>query len=161
MILGIICIRIYKYMNRHVFARALLEENESKPTPALDLLQIEGEPSSSYSATVSPVPNAEKAQELESLKPKYIWLKYLHTLFMVYSWVMILGAGQAFSSNARTHFPYTQDDGVTDSLVGRCYGRNLTYPTSPSWLTALQCGLGSFCAESTNGGANPYKKREL
>jgi hypothetical protein len=41
----------------------------------------------------------------------------------------IVGAGAAFSSNARTAgFPYPQSGTLTDSLIGRCYGRNLTNP---------------------------------
>ena len=74
-------------------------------------------------------------------------LKYAHGLIMVYSWVMLLGAGQAFLDNARTNgFPYPPGP-LTDSLVGRCYARNLQSPDMPSWLLNLTCGLGVMCQD--------------
>ena len=76
---------------------------------------------------------------------------------------MLLGGGQAFISNARVGgFPYPAASDLTDSLVGRCYGRNLTdEPDAPSWLTGLDCGLGACCAvqSSGNGASNPYTRR--
>lgn len=88
---------------------------------------------------------------------KYLALKYLHAIFMTYSLVMLLGAGQAFLSNSRMNqFPYPRDEIVTDSLIGRCYGRNLAEPSSPSWLSTLACGLTSYCQESSRGGPNPF-----
>jgi hypothetical protein len=100
-----------------------------------------------------------EAQIAESCNKKYLYLalKYLHAMFMTYSLVMLLGAGQAFLSNSRMNqFPYPSDEIVTDSLIGRCYGRNLVEPSAPSWLTALTCGLTSYCQESSRGGPNPY-----
>ena len=82
---------------------------------------------------------------------------YVHGILLLYSWVMLLGAGQAFLSNSRVSgFPYPQNDPVTDSLVGRCFARNLLESSAPAWLTNLSCGLTSFCQESTQGGKNPY-----
>ena len=66
---------------------------------------------------------------------------------------MIIGAGAAFTSNSRAgSFPYEQTDPTTDSLIGRCFGRNLTDSSAPGWLTCLNCGLGAYCQQSTRGG---------
>ncbi len=84
-------------------------------------------------------------------------MKYIHAILMTYSLVMLLGAGQAFLSNARINqFPYPDNSDVTDSLVGRCYGRNLIEPDTYAWLKNLTCGFTSYCQESTKGGHNEY-----
>lgn len=82
--------------------------------------------------------------------------RYAHAILMIFSWVMLLGGGQAFLSNARQgSFPYPPGQ-LADSLVGRCYARDLTDAAAPSWLTSLHCGLGPICAESSvePGGRN-------
>lgn len=100
----------------------------------------------------------ETERIVESSKKEYLVLKYMHAIFMTYSLVMLLGAGQAFLANSRMNqFPYPPDEIVTDSLIGRCYGRNLVEPSAPSWLSILTCGLTSYCQESSRGGGpNPY-----
>lgn len=100
---------------------------------------------------------SETMHIVEKSNKKYFALKYLHAIFMTYSLVMLLGAGQAFLSNSRMNqFPYSRDESVTDSLIGRCYGRNLAEPSAPTWLSTLACGLTSYCQESSRGGPNPF-----
>ena len=99
----------------------------------------------------------DTSAETKICNKQYLVLKYLHAMFMTYSLVMLLGAGQAFLSNSRMNqFPYPRDEIVTDSLIGRCYGRNLVESEAPTWLSSLACGLTSYCQESSRGGSNPY-----
>jgi hypothetical protein len=91
---------------------------------------------------------------------RFAWLRLLHAFFMLVSWYMIIGAGAAFTSNARLGaFPYAQADPshpTTDSLIGRCFARNLTDPQAPLWLSELDCGLGAYCSSSSRGGSNSW-----
>lgn len=88
-----------------------------------------------------------------------MWLKYLHGFFLLYSWAMLVGAGNAFTQNNRVGgFPYSQGMEIIDSLHGRCWGRDLQSPAAPPWLAALKCGDGPMCAESIFGGSNKYKQ---
>lgn len=134
LVLGIVAIRVY--------AKA----NENSPKRANDV-----------ALTV----NLVEAQEEESPRSprRCAWLRIVHALLMLVSWYMIIGAGSAFTGNARMGaFPYAQSDPVTDSLIGRCFDRNLTDPQAASaWLTGLQCGLGAYCRESSrSAGSNEY-----
>lgn len=97
----------------------------------------------------TPVQESRTLQMISSRCMLLFCLKYGHAIFMVYSWVMLLGAGMAFLSNARVNgFPYIPGT-VTDSLVGRCYGRNLVMPETPGWLANLTCGFGVICVDKS------------
>jgi hypothetical protein len=113
------------------------------------------------------LPNVESnraaGHEMAAKEKSYLFLKYCHSVLMIFSWVMLLGAGQAFLANARIHnFPYKQDDTVVDTLVGRCYGRNLISSDVPNWLKNLTCGITNMCqVSSRDGGDNPYFMHSL
>lgn len=166
MLLGVACIRLRRYLLNMSHADDRLanaKPNESDRTEDVGLSSAVtcGDIDSSGAGNEqNEGPGCPpEAQIAESSNKKYLYLalKYLHAMFMTYSLVMLLGAGQAFLSNSRMNqFPYPSDEIVTDSLIGRCYGRNLLEPSGPSWLTTLTCGLTSYCQESSRGGPNPY-----
>lgn len=152
-VLGIISIRVYKYYN--------LEEDKQE----LKVQQSDPSAERSYRSNIeieSSIAPGDVTQGNVSLpsptSKKYVILKYIHSVFMIFSWVMLLGAGQAFLQNARVNgFPYEQSDTVTDSLVGRCYGRNLISPDVPEWLSNITCQFTSMCRKSSreDGKDNP------
>ena len=150
---GIISIKLYISFNK--------EHDEDVPKVLSDNNKIESQQQTEIKVSVNTDNEVSNNDPIKQKKVKFVWLKYLHAIFMIYSWVMLLGAGQAFLSNSRSNgFPYpqTSSDMVTDSLVGRCFARNLIAGEidAPKWLTDLSCGLTSFCGESTNGGKNSY-----
>lgn len=80
-------------------------------------------------------------------------------MFLTFSLIMLVGAGNAFTQNSRVGgFPYSKGDPIIDSLHARCWGRDLTAPDAPPWLAALKCGDGPMCAESIDGGSNKYRQ---
>jgi len=142
---GFVCIRIYKYLNAK--GNGEVRNNEIKAVECHQEIVEIGEESV-----------AHNYMEPDVAQPKYIYIKYLHSILMVFSWVMLLGAGQAFLQNARVNgFPYKQDDQIVDSLVGRCYGRNLISADIPGWLRNLSCEYTSMCRVSSRdeGAENP------
>ena len=149
---GIISIKLYINFNK--------EYDEDIPIVVSDDTTVESQQQTEIKVANTDNVVSNNDTITKQKKIKYVWLKYLHAIFMIYSWVMLLGAGQAFLSNSRSKsFPYpkTSEDMVTDSLVGRCFARNLiSGEIAPTWLTDLKCGLTSFCQESTKGGTNPY-----
>ena len=157
MAFGIICIKIFKHLNRHTMALELIYEQKSAtPTmskEAVSDVQIIVE----QNELGIPISNANIIPH-PPLR-QHMWLKYLHGFFMFYSYVMILGAAGAFGSNARTHnFPYKETE--TNQLYGRCYGRNLNESSAPEWLTSLDCGVNAWCKVSATNPSemNPYYK---
>lgn len=139
-VLGIVCIRVYK----------ALKEKEEEP---VEVAQVDEEPvdpvDEENKTALDPPGVAPLGQRKTSRRRLLLGLKYAHSLFMVYSWVMLLGAGQAFVQNSRTNgFPYSPGP-LTDSLVGRCYARDLQSPEMPGWLLNLTCGLGVMCADAS------------
>jgi hypothetical protein len=137
-VLGMICIRMYifkvdKYPPKtDSVGRAATQLNE---TNASVLAQIENGNDVAADQTMSS----------DKVMSRWILLKYLHAIFMIYSWVMLFGAGQAFLENSRTQgFPYPQGE-VADSLVGRCYGRDLQPPNLEDWLRNMTCGFSVMC----------------
>ena len=176
---GIICIKLFRYLNREYFAYALLDElatgmkgTASSPTPVVvgsadgvgegktwDHVEQQLNGAANGDNTKQTVTHVSQQHDRPSLK--YLWLKYLHGFLMFYSFVMILGAAGAFGSNARVDgFPYNRGD-ETDMLYGRCYGRNLNDSSIPTWLTSLSCGKNAWCnvqsAPSATTQSNPYK----
>jgi hypothetical protein len=152
-ILGMASIRLYRFLNEGHYAQVPLMQQKGIHQGNYGTHQT---PDSNHHGEENENGRHKKKEEEEDLKlstPRYLWLKYLHGFFMIYSFVMLVGAGQAFSSNARVGgFPYPPEDPITDSLIGRCYGRDLSNdPSAPSWLTELACGLGVYCAESSRG----------
>lgn len=138
--LGIIAIRVYAKINATVTGS-----------------EIAGRESGESVVTVNPI--EEWNSETPGKRPRRCaWLRLAHAFLMLVSWAMIIGAGAAFTSNVRMGaFPYDQSDPTTDSLIGRCFDRNLSDPLAPPWLSGLQCGLGAYCVESSRGaGVNPY-----
>jgi hypothetical protein len=89
---------------------------------------------------------------LDPLAPKHLWLKYAHALAMTYSWIAIIFLASHFLDTT-DGFPYTPGY-EADCLLGRCYGRDLRAPDVPPWLQGLNCGLGTYCEESSMGGPN-------
>jgi hypothetical protein len=89
---------------------------------------------------------------------KHVWLKYAHGALMVYSWASMLSTGW-YMMRAAHRFPF-KPGSTADSLLGRCYGRDLRTPDAPAWLEDLQCGAGAYCAESSgpSGGANWFNR---
>jgi hypothetical protein len=179
---GIICMKVYQHINRHVKAYDIMQElaeANSNHTTSLNTASIvvgkqpdgeskggdalAGVEGGNHQAATNTAPRTVSWGVLggnERPQPTHVWLKYLHGFFMFYSFVMILGAAGAFGSNARTQYPYQKGD-ETDMLIGRCYGRNLANSTgAPSWLSNLNCGLGAWCnvQSATNSGTNPYSK---
>lgn len=145
--LGIAAIRLYRWVNQEFIAKALLQRQERQRQCPPETSRQEGEEEEGQDWTAG------------GATPRHVWLKYLHGVLMIYSYVMLVGAGQAFTSNGRVQgFPYSQNDSSTDSLLGRCFGRDLTASSKvPTWLKDLACGMGAYCAESSQtGGANPY-----
>jgi hypothetical protein len=150
-VVGIVCIRVYKFLLsphpvQHKTPQELQTNEESiVGEPLNDVVQggiVEDPPS-----------QPSRCPSLKKTSGRQVWLlvlKYSHALIMVYSWVMLLGAGQAFLLNSRANgFPYPPGP-ITDSLVARCYARDLQSPEMPSWLLNLTCGLGVMCAESSS-----------
>lgn len=152
-VVGILLIRIFKYINRDLYAKSLLSEKKIQMNSPSEVQVVSAnEEGKSVKDTL-----LQKAKKLwNPYQDRHIWIKFLHGTVMIFSWVLMLGAGQAFLSNSRTNFPYPANSSLTDSLYGRCYARNLNTTEAPSWLTALDCGYGVVCAESTRGGPNPY-----
>jgi len=155
MVLGVICIRLHRYINRDEIARLVIEEKNAAESVSSkeDKPVVEGHQSSHHDDTTVitstcclPCPLTRDDSFSPSPEFRCRWLKYLHGIFMFYSYVMIVGAGMAFTSNSRQlpNFPYPPG-ALTDSLLGRCYGRDLT-PSAPSWLTSLKCG-SLLCSE--------------
>jgi hypothetical protein len=172
MLLGIVCIRLRRFLLLSHSDEKLDSANTEEADRCASSLQVGNDGGLPLAVTDGALDSSD-GNELsagegssamtvliaESSNKKYIdlALKYFHALFMTYSLVMLLGAGQAFLANSRMNqFPYPPDEIVTDSLIGRCYGRNLVEPSAPSWLTELACGLTSFCQESSRGGPNSY-----
>lgn len=186
---GIIAIKVFKHINSQVLAYALVEEmlvnlqqgHNQAPIKSIDNLNSkiavvsnEGTSYDTSNQNTQPTTVGGGTMELDSVqggiddmntiksitaKPRHVWLKYLHAFLMFYSYVMILGAAGAFSSNARTKkFPYTPK--ATDQLYGRCFGRNLNETIDgisvPGWLGSLQCGTGAWCLVSALGGENAF-----
>lgn len=147
-VVGIVCIRVYKFLSP-VHKKTQEEQTTEEPIeePPLDEEQDETVENPPDDHQQSRCPSSGRFRC--SRRVVLLLLKYSHGLIMVYSWVMLLGAGQAFLSNSRTTgFPYPPGP-LTDSLVGRCYGRDLQSPGMPSWLLNLTCGLGVMCADSS------------
>ncbi|KAL3802090.1 hypothetical protein HJC23_010846 [Cyclotella cryptica] len=138
-VLGILSIRLYRFLS--------VEEEVKERADANSELGAE-----------VPIAHTNEETPLQEstttpIRPRrcllLLCLKYAHAIFMVYSWVMLLGAGMAFLSNARVNgFPYPPGV-ITDSLVGRCYGRDLVSPETPGWLANLTCGFGVMCADTS------------
>jgi hypothetical protein len=130
-VIGLLCIRLYKFLSEakadtEVEGEAIVNEDQTGIEHRNRHLQF----------TIIPQTRREFL---------LVFLKYAHALLMIYSWVMLLGAGQAFLANSRTNdFPYPPGP-LADSLVGRCYGRDLQDPKAPNWLLNLTCGLGVMC----------------
>mmetsp|Transcript_15762 Transcript_15762/g.22498 ORF Transcript_15762/g.22498 Transcript_15762/m.22498 type:complete len:229 (+) Transcript_15762:77-763(+) len=133
-VLGLISIRIYKFKvdncsitGGHTTTRLNTSTCVSSGVEILDSVSTD-------------LPNQQ-----ENSWSWWILFKYAHAIFLIYSWVMLFGAGQAFLSNSRTRgFPYPPGE-LTDSLVGRCYGRNLQPPNLEEWLRNLTCGFSAMC----------------
>lgn len=159
MAIGIASIKLYNYYNRHEIAKEILEASNASVICVSMSTQPEkvvvGDNDATEEAPAITEISESKYAATESPR-KYIFLKYLHGFMMFYSFVMILGAAGAFSSNARTAWPYTASE--TNSLIGRCFGRNLTAPEAPAWLNSLQCGFGAWCKVNADnpGETNPY-----
>jgi len=162
-VLGILCIRTYKFLNTQQNQTQVVRINvgsASKRPEEAEACEYGNAP------TLEGENNKEKNPVVETSETvatnyKHVWLKYLHSFFMIYSWVMLLGAGQAFLSNSRTKgFPYDPktDADTIDSLTGRCFGRDLRDSSAPSWLTHLSCGMREYCQVSVKGGENRYTK---
>lgn len=133
-VLGITCIKIYKHVNSH-------DSHSLTPNEQNEGRKVDG----TFEIEVVPKTASRCRTESPSRK-KLVILKYIHSILMIYSWVMLLGAGQAFLKNARTHgFPYHPGP-ITDSLVARCYGRDLAaMPGIETWLQNMTCGFASMC----------------
>ena len=134
---GVACIRLFKRLNRD----ALVALRSRRDAAAQELAAVEEQASS---------------EATEPPRLRHAWLKWAHGGLLLFAWIMLEGAGEAFSANARVSgFPYEKDD-VSDSLHARCYGRDLRAPDAPQWLTSLACGDGAICAQSVTGGRNMY-----
>jgi uncharacterized membrane protein len=138
-VVGILCIRVYKFLSP---VHKTQEQTTEEPSDETEDQTVEDPPDLQ-----------SRCQTLGKIRCNrrvlLLLLKYSHGLIMMYSWVILLGAGQAFLLNSRTNgFPYPPGP-ITDSLVGRCYGRDLQSPEMPSWLLNLTCGLGVMCADSS------------
>jgi hypothetical protein len=134
---GVACLRLFKQLNRD----ALVALRVRRDAATQELSAVEEQTSA----------DAPEAPHL-----RHVWLKWVHGGLLLFAWIMLEGAGEAFSANARVSgFPYEQDD-VSDSLHARCYGRDLRVPDAPQWLTKLACGDGPVCAQSVTGGRNTY-----
>ncbi len=138
-VLGLLSIRVYKFfLDKHPpkadsVSRAAIQFNETTNASASSQIEIGGEAL------------ADQTIPHETSWSWWILYKYSHAIFMIYSWVMLFGAGQAFLENSRTQgFPYPQGE-VADSLVGRCYGRNLQPPNLEDWLRNMTCGFSVMC----------------
>jgi hypothetical protein len=139
-IVGIVCIRVYKFLSP---VQKTQEQTTEEPIDEAQEDQTVEDPPDQQSRCCPTSLGTIRCNRRVSL----LLLKYAHGLIMVYSWVMLLGAGQAFLLNSRANgFPYPPGP-ITDSLVGRCYGRDLQSPEMPSWLLNLTCGLGVMCAD--------------
>ncbi len=137
-VLGMICIRMYKLK---VDSYPLRTDSVSCAAVRLN------ETNASASSQIDNGDEAVTAQTIPQEKSWSWWIlfKYSHAILMIYSWVMLFGAGQAFLENSRTQgFPYPQGE-VADSLVGRCYGRNLQPPNLEDWLRNMRCGFSAMC----------------
>lgn len=148
---GLVCIRIWKRLNADALAMHALV---GKRVQQVRLMASDVD-------ELARLDHGEAARDEPLLPPlRHAWLKVLHGMLFIYAFAMLLGAGQAFLSNARVHgFPYANlpgDATVVDSLHARCYGRDLRDPSAPAWLDALSCGLGEVCAASVSGGDNKY-----
>lgn len=146
-VMGIVCIRVYKVLSpTHKTQEQTTTEEPTTEEPFNE----------AQDDTVESPPDNQQSRFCPSLgkircsrRVLLLLLKYSHGLIMVYSWVMLLGAGQAFLLNSRTNgFPYPPGP-ITDALVGRCYGRSLQSPEMPSWLLNLTCGLGVMCTDAS------------
>jgi hypothetical protein len=156
---GIVCIRVYKLLSPSVHNKAPQQQEQITNEESVIVAQNLDE--AAQSEVVEDAPSdQQKRSRCPSLNEircnRRVWLlfllKYSHALIMVYSWVMLLGAGQAFLLNSRANgFPYPAGP-ITDSLVARCYARDLqsSAPEMPSWLLNLTCGLGVMCADSSS-----------
>jgi len=142
-VLGLVCIRLYKFLSHD--DETAQEKSADELVPDDEVLDGEEIPLASPPQTSRHCPRSISCQRRWLL----LFLKYAHGLIMVYSWIMLLGAGQAFLENSRTKaFPYPPGP-LTDSLVGRCYARNLQSSDMPGWLLNLTCGLGVMCEASS------------
>jgi hypothetical protein len=151
MVLGIISIRVYKYCDPEEGKQEFKVHQSGPSAESSYKSNIEIE------SSITDVAQGNVTLSHPTCK-KFVILKYIHSVLMIFSWVMLLGAGQAFLQNARVNgFPYEQSDAVTDSLVGRCYGRNLISPDVPQWLSNITCQFTSMCRKSSreNGKDNP------
>ena len=159
-VLGMGCIRLYKFLLSHFEDDSKGVQQKKKSTAASNVEQLDIELFDDNVAAKQQRANDENLDEasapsnLQSKICSYprllpLLFKYAHGVLMVYSWVMLLGAGQAFLTNSRLEgFPYPPGP-ITDSLVGRCYARNLTSQEMPSWLLNLHCGFRVMCADSS------------
>jgi len=146
-VLGIGCIRLRRFLSP---AAVAVENNDMRQ----EFEQLPGaSPEDGERKNDDSEQHQEEVQGQKSMTTRQVVLvalKYTHGLLMVYSWVMLLGAGQAFLENSRTKgFPYPPGP-ITDQLIGRCYARDLQFPDMPSWLLNLKCGLGVMCAEKSS-----------
>lgn len=136
-VLGLVSIRLYKFLSLVGKANEEASDGLDDDNEEAQEQQINDE---TFLASLTPQTRCPRRGLTH-------FFKYAHALIMVYSWVMLLGAGQAFLQNSRTNgFPYPPGP-LTDSLVGRCYGRDLQSSEMPGWLTNLTCGLGVMCAD--------------
>eukprot|EP00457_Paulinella_chromatophora_P011915 gb/GEZN01012082.1/.p1 GENE.gb/GEZN01012082.1/~~gb/GEZN01012082.1/.p1 ORF type:complete len:265 (-),score=18.92 gb/GEZN01012082.1/:255-1049(-) len=151
--LGVICIRLYTWLT----GDGQLSRSIAPSSPVVELSK-RGQAENMYSGTTNTDPTEREAQLVFSGCALRSCLLVTHIFCMIFAWVSLIGAGQAFLGNARTVYPYKRypsdpsEAALTDQLVGRCTGRDLKDPLLPSWLLQLDCGFGPVCAESTNGG---------
>jgi hypothetical protein len=137
-VLGLICIRMYRF------------KVGDYPPKTDFVVQVATQLNDTNASVSSQIENGNEDPSAHTMSHEnalswWISLKYLHAIFMTYSLVMLFGAGQAFLENSRTQgFPYPQGE-LADSLVGRCYGRNLQPPNLEDWLRNMTCGFSVMC----------------
>ena len=133
-VLGILCIRTYKFLNTQQNQTQVVRINvgsASKRPEEAEACEYGNAPTLEGENNKEKNPIVETS-EMVAINYKHVWLKYLHSFFMIYSWVM--------------------------PLTGRCFGRDLRDSSAPSWLTNLSCGMREYCQVSVKGGENRYTK---
>jgi hypothetical protein len=96
---GMICIRSYKFINRHDIAAALASQGRLASKGGIELVSPTGTDGAGAMVAAEAGGGAVVDVSAPPAPPqlRHKWLKYLHAIFMIYSYTMLVGAGQAFT----------------------------------------------------------------